>query len=151
LKSGSFKRAGSKIPDFPDQTLGSPDLLLAIRAKRAILSHDKTHLPTTLRNSNHPSHCSVATIPIPDSGYSLYYGHSGPELSLDIWIRGYVALPLKSVLYCKFCTEISYDFNYIDVPKALGKAIESIREVLVIRLCDRSPGFIACITRFTAL
>ena len=40
---------------------------------------------------------------------------------------------------------------YIDVPKALGKAIESIREVLVSRPCDRSPGFIACITRFTAL
>jgi hypothetical protein len=64
-------------------------------------------------NSNHSSLHSVAAAPILDSEYSLYYDYYGPELLLDRWIHGCVALPQISVLYCKFCTEFSYEFKYI--------------------------------------
>jgi hypothetical protein len=43
---------------------------------------------------NHSSLHSIAATPILDSGYNRYYSYFGPELLLERWIHGYVALPL---------------------------------------------------------
>jgi hypothetical protein len=56
---------------------------------------------------NHSSLHSIAATPILDSGYNRYYSYCGPELLLERWIHGYVALPPIRSFTAKFYPEIS--------------------------------------------
>jgi len=62
-------------------------------------------------NSNHSSLHSVATTPYPRPLLQFVLRLLWLELLLERWIQGYVALPQKSVLYSKFCTEFSMSLS----------------------------------------